>query len=286
MVYPKGEGSEAKNFVSVFFYLLNNLPNYCAYEISIIDESGKLKFTESAGNVFYKIKSGWGWRKFISQKDLFEKENGLIKDNTLTLSGTFKFINHVRETVKSLECERFEQFYQSRMFSDLELEVQGRSIKAHKFLVGASSPVLAERLFDLAETQNAVVTAKGGRDKNKKRHKQNKKKIGSKQTGNSGCGKQANLSPTVDILEIDDLEFEVAEEMVKFIYDGKVENMEKYAKPLLEASNTFKMAHLKVCCENYLCENLTVENAIEFLKLGAKCHAEELKEECVDFILV
>ncbi len=86
------------------------------------------------------------------------------------------------------------------------------------------------------------------------------------------------------VLELDDMEFQVAEELINFIYDGEVKDMEKYAKPLLETADKFGIKTLKVYCENFLCNNLCVLNAIGTLKLSAKCHAEELKEACVDFI--
>jgi hypothetical protein len=123
-------------------------------------------------------------------------------------------------------------------FSDLEIKVQGKAIKAHKILLAAKSLVFAEKL---CENQN--------------------------------------------VLELNGLEFEVAEQMINFIYDGKVRDMEKYAKPLLEAAEKFEIAQLQVYCEKYLYENLCVDNAIETLKLSAKCDSVELKNECADFIV-
>jgi speckle-type POZ protein len=206
-----------------------------------VDKSGIEKYTRSSDRVFQETGSGWGWRTFISRKNLFENENGLIKDNTLTLTGKFKFFNEskfVLEKAKSKDNERLNGIYQARSFTDLEIIVQGRTLKAHKALVAGSSFIFNFRLLSLEE----------------------------------------------NVLELKDLEFEVAEEMIKFIYDGKVGEMEKYAKPLLEAADKFKMDRLKVYCEKFLYENLSIENAIETLKFSAKCNAEELKDESVDFI--
>ncbi len=267
-IYPKGDRISANDSVGVFFHLLNNRPNYASYKISIVDGLGTERYTRSTDQVFEKIKPGWGWPRFISRNDLFANKKRLIKDNTLTLNGTFEFINEskfVLEKGKSIENCRRDHLFNKRFFTDLEIKVQGRSIRTHKLLLASSSPVLGERLFNLAETQNAVHEVSD-------ETRQNKKRAGS------------DLDKNANILEIDDLEFEVAEEMIDFIYDGEVEDMEKYAKPLLEAAEEFKMAHLKIYCEKYLFEKLCIENAIETLKLSAKCHAEELKKECIDFI--
>jgi hypothetical protein len=260
--------------VSVFFYLRNNIPAYAVYELSIVDESGNSKGTCSSMELF-EPNFGWGSSEFISRNDLFKTENGLIKDNTLTLTGKFKFINEskfVRETAKLEENNRLQVFFHNRSLADLEIKIQGKSIKAHRVLVAASSPILAGCLFELEESQTSC-----GNRKQKRRTK-NKKKGGSKRKT-----KTKNSSP--NILEIDDLEFEVAEEMVNFIYDGEVKDMKKYAKSLLEAADKFKMAQLKVCCEKYLFENLTVGNAIETFKVSRKCHAVELRVACLDFIV-
>jgi hypothetical protein len=272
--------------MSVFIYLESNLPNYCAFELSIVDESGTEKNTKNLDRVFGKTSFAWGWRTFISQKDLFEKENGLIKENTLTLSGKFKFINEskfVLEKAKAKDNERLEQFFKGRNFTDLEIKIQGRSIKTHKVLLAASSPVLAIRLFDLAKNQTAEVANACGA--NKKKKNKNKKRTGSKKRGSFEYVKQTKNLPMSNVLEIDDLEFEIAEEMINFVYNGKVKDMEKYAKDLLKTGKRFLMDKLKTYCEKYLFENLSAENAIETLKLSAKCHAEELTDECFDFIL-
>ncbi len=90
--------------------------------------------------------------------------------------------------------------------------------------------------------------------------------------------------PEGSALELIDLDAEVAEEMINFIYDGKVQDMEKHSKELLVASEKFGMKHLKKYCENYFFENLSVENVFETLKLSIENKADELKKECLEFM--
>jgi speckle-type POZ protein len=285
MVYPKGDRTEANDYMSVFVYLESNLPNYCAYELSIVDKSGAEKQTRSLNKIFGKTSFAWGWSKFISRSDLFEKEKELIKDNTLTISGKFEFINESKfelEKAKAIDSERLEQFFKGRNFTDLEIKIQGRSIKTHKVLLAASSRVLAIRLFDLAQKQSAGVANACGAKKKKKN--KNKKGAGSKKSESFECVKQTRNLPMANVLEIDDLEFGVAVEMINFIHDGKVSDMRIFAKPLLEAAEKFKINRLKIFCEKYLFENLNPDNVIETLKFSGKCRAVELKNECFDFI--
>jgi speckle-type POZ protein len=241
-VFPKGDRSASKDYVSVYFYLLKDHPSYASYEISIVDESGNLKDTFSKGRLFAKTGYGWGRSKFISREKLFNLENGLIKNNTLTLTGKVEVPSKNSKfwltNLKISESDELNNIFTKRLFTDLEVKVQEKSINVHKILLIASSSVLAEKLRD---NQN--------------------------------------------VLELDDMEFEVAEELINFIYDGKVKDMEKYAKSLLEAADMFGIKPLKIYCENYLLENLTVDNAIETLKCSAKCNTGMLKIECADFIV-
>jgi hypothetical protein len=87
-------------------------------------------------------------------------------------------------------------------------------------------------------------------------------------------------------LELNDLDAEVAEKIINFIYDGKVKDMVKHSKELLMASEKFGMKHLKKYCEKYFFENLSIENVFETLKhsLSIEYRAYELKKECLESI--
>jgi hypothetical protein len=238
----KGNQTASKDFVSVFFYLLNNRPNYAAFELSIVDEFGHERYTKNTDHVFVD-ENGWGWSQFISRNNLFKKENGYTKDKMLTLTGKYEFINQsgkfVLEKLKTKASEEINNLFNKRSFTDLELKIKEKVIDVHKVVLAANSSVLAESLLKLGKNQN--------------------------------------------FLELDDLEFEVAEEMVNFIYDEKIKDIENL-EPLLEVADRFKIDRLKVYCGKYFYENLNADNAIETLKLSGKCHAQELKNECIDFI--
>jgi speckle-type POZ protein len=209
--------------------------------MSIVDESGTDKYTRKGGHIF-KMNCGWGWPQFIPRDQLFGKENGFIRNNTLYLTGSFDFIDERIFELKQLESkagEKMKDLFSRRSFTDLEIKVQKKLIPAHKVVLAANSHVLAETLLDL-KNQN--------------------------------------------VLELKDLEFEVAEEMINFIYDGKVGDMEKYAKPLLDIADKFGIDRLKVYCQKYFYGMLSVENAIETLKFSAKCHAKKLKQETIEYI--
>jgi hypothetical protein len=80
------------------------------------------------------------------------------------------------------------------------------------------------------------------------------------------------------------VEFEIAEKIINFLYDEKVEDMETYAKPLLAAAVKLEMRHLKSVCEQHFSEKLCLENALETLKLSAEFDSVILKKECINLI--
>ncbi len=171
------------------------------YKISVVDGSGNERSTKSSSDLFDAENDNWGFN-LISRAELFDKKNGLLKDNTLTLAGEFKILNKskfVVEDAESTEADQLKKIYQERSFTDLEIKVKDRSLKVHKVLLAASSSILRKRLMKL-------------KDKN--------------------------------VLELTGLDAEVAEEMINFIYDGKVKEMEKHSKELLIVSCSVSYSHL------------------------------------------
>ncbi len=206
---------------------------------------GNEKYTKKYSN-YFDIGSGKYFESYeinlISRAELFDKKNGLLKNNTLTLVGEIRIVNKsnfVTDFAQSEDMDQLKKMFQGRSFTDLEIKVKDRSLKVHKVLLAASSSVLHERLLKL---------------------------------------------PEGSALELNDLDAEVAEEIINFIYDGKVKEMEKYSKELLMVSEQFDMKHLKKICEKHFFENLSFENVFETLKLSFKSKADELKEECLEFM--
>ncbi|KAI6231211.1 Speckle-type POZ protein A-like protein [Aphelenchoides besseyi] len=77
-----------------------------------------------------------------------------------------------------------------------------------------------------------------------------------------------------NIVDIKDVDEEVVETMLRYLYSGKVENMEQVASRLLSLSDQYQLDGLTTMCMNALGKNLTLENIIERLQLLA--HPEHL----------
>lgn len=85
-------------------------------------------------------------------------------------------------------------------------------------------------------------------------------------------------------VEITDVDADVLREMLRFIYTGKSNNLEKMADDLLAAADKYALERLKVMCEEALCSGLSVDNAAEVLILADLHSADQLKAQAIDFI--
>ncbi|XP_065205256.1 speckle-type POZ protein B-like [Planococcus citri] len=87
-------------------------------------------------------------------------------------------------------------------------------------------------------------------------------------------------------VEITDVNEDIMGEMLKFIYTGVCENLDKLADDLLIAADKYDIGHLKkICVESIYTKSLCVENALNTLILADQYDANELKSKAIDFIV-
>ncbi|XP_065209104.1 speckle-type POZ protein-like isoform X1 [Planococcus citri] len=85
---------------------------------------------------------------------------------------------------------------------------------------------------------------------------------------------------------INDLEEEIFEEMLHYIYTGKTKNLDELAFELLPVANKYDLKELRIMCENVLLKKLSADNAVKILILADVHHAEGLKKGTLEFIKV
>ncbi|XP_065208019.1 protein roadkill-like [Planococcus citri] len=85
-------------------------------------------------------------------------------------------------------------------------------------------------------------------------------------------------------VNIDDMNGEVVEDLLKYIYTDKPEKLQLLAKELFVAADKYDLKRLKTMSEDVLIENLSISNAIEILHFSQLHNATRLKTEVVKFI--
>lgn len=87
---------------------------------------------------------------------------------------------------------------------------------------------------------------------------------------------------------ISDFDAEVIDQLLLFVYSGKVDldEMRKLAGKLFRAADKYEIEGLKMICELALIENLSVNNAAEALELVDKYGSEPLRKAVFDLLCV
>ena len=70
------------------------------------------------------------------------------------------------------------------------------------------------------------------------------------------------------------------EDMLKYIYGGKIENLEDKATKLLAAADQYDLKLLKKKCEELLCKSLNISNCLDYLIL-ADMHSTDILKPLV-----
>ncbi|KAL9890785.1 protein roadkill-like [Glossina fuscipes fuscipes] len=83
---------------------------------------------------------------------------------------------------------------------------------------------------------------------------------------------------------IADISHSVLNEMLTYIYTGKVSYLNDIALDLITAADKYALGSLKTICENSLCVDPSIENAAETLILADLHKADQLKAKIITFI--
>jgi len=85
-------------------------------------------------------------------------------------------------------------------------------------------------------------------------------------------------------VEIKDMDPEVFEDVLKYIYSGEAPNIDDHTEKLLAAADRYQLKELMEFCEMKLCSKLDVTNCIGLLVLGDFHHASSLKAAALKFV--
>ncbi|XP_065209097.1 speckle-type POZ protein-like [Planococcus citri] len=85
-------------------------------------------------------------------------------------------------------------------------------------------------------------------------------------------------------IDITDVDHEPFEEMLYYIYTGKVKNLDESAFELLPVADKYDLNELRSMCEEVLLKEISTDNATRILILADTHRAEELKERALRFI--
>ncbi|XP_023313623.1 protein maternal effect lethal 26-like [Trichogramma pretiosum] len=89
----------------------------------------------------------------------------------------------------------------------------------------------------------------------------------------------------IEIVNMKDVSYETAEEMLRFIYTGTIESHEiTLIIDLLVTAVKYQLEELKNECERILSSLLSPENAVDIINVADKCNMISLKKNAADFL--
>jgi len=255
-VNPKGLDEESKDYLSLYLLLVscNKSEVRAKFKFSILNakrEETKAMESQRA----YKFVQGkdWGFKKFIRRDFLLDEANGLLPDDKLTL---FCEVSVVADSVNISGQSNSVQFKvpDCRLSDDLG-QLFDSTQCADVTLACEGREFHCVKALLIARSQ--VFAAMFEHDMEESKHNR---------------------------VEVKDVDSEVMDQMLRFIYTGKAPELERMAADLLAAADKYALERLKVMCEEALCNSLTVENVSEVLILADLHSAEQLKAQAIEFI--
>lgn len=242
----EGEGE----FVSVYLQLVTSEESeVCAeYKFAILSACGQaVNVRESAGAEPFTRRCARGFEQFVRTRFLLDSRNGVLLNNTLTLYAEIS----VRGTIETSPTD----IPRTQSCVDL-VPLPGSPGFSDVTLCfddcefDAHKTVLEYRCPVLAS-----VVERSTFDKNQRRVR-------------IGADDPAVFS-----------------EVLRFIYSGRTNRIDRMPVKLLVAGRKYGLDQLVDACEEFLCSSLSVETAVRMLKFADKRRADRLKAAAIDFIV-
>ena len=255
LVFPKGFDAEHSNHVGLFLEMYSYTTLKVKYELSLLKGGEKVRSRPQIADPVDWRDNAWGFRKFIDRNVLFDKRNGLLKNDDLTIY--CEVTTSLGEEGSSV-CEPLQfRMPDCSLSDDLErllddqtelgdvilVAAGGEKIYAHKVILVARSPVFA------AMFEHEMTESKFNR------------------------------------VNITDVEPAVLRGMLRYIYTGrKPQKLEQMAKGLLAAADKYDLERLKMMCEEVLAEKISTNGVADLLFLADRHNAGYLKKLAMDFV--
>ncbi|OXU28861.1 hypothetical protein TSAR_009154 [Trichomalopsis sarcophagae] len=278
-LYPKGTTDTIKSWISVFLCSSTTTDFKATATFKILNSQNEEFVSHTTDEDIFIEEMSRGFQQFVTIQHIMDRNLGLLTDGRVTIvcelvvnankendivSVMEKMIvmgkclrlqnelKNLKDTVEDKdktsslrfkELEELEQLIGETNYSDVELCVEGKTIRAHKCILALKSPVFA------AMFQTEM-----------------KEKCENK-------------------VQIQDIEYSVFTEMLRYVYSCQVTDIKTMAVELLAAADRYSIDGLKAACERTICSSLSVDNAAKSLQLAERYRLDELRRMAIHFIV-
>lgn len=273
-INPKGLDEESKDYLSLYL-LLHKCETKgevrAKFKFSILNaKREEVKIMESQRAYRFVAGKDWGFKKFVKRDLLLDETSGLLPDDKLTIYCEVNVVTEAKE------------------YSGQVSPIQSR-------VPTCRLPDDLEDLFKSQEFSDVTIYANG------REFRAHKAILAARSPMFRGMFSHDMKETKYNRVEVPDVDPEVLQEMLRFIYTGKslleprLQNKEQrdqkeqereqhLAIELLQAANKYQLDRLKLICEEALNKTLSADSVAEILALADLYNAAQLKTQAIEFI--
>ncbi|XP_057318494.1 speckle-type POZ protein B-like [Microplitis mediator] len=216
----------------------------------ILDNKNKRQFLKTSCGI-RDFTIGRGISKFVEIKELLKNKDDLLPNNTLTACVELTVYEDYQSSLTKISL----QPPRRQITDDLKELYDSKTNSDVTFVVG-NEKFKAHKL--IMSTRSPVFFAMFTHEMKENRESE---------------------------VTIPDIEPEVFNKLLEFIYTDKITNLDADAAYLLEAADKYQLLNLKSLCEESLSKSASIDNAIELMILADLHNANQLFEHALELII-
>jgi len=270
--FPNGKqkiGEDTAGAVSVFLYPANGaaINRQFSFAIGFVNEECSRVMKGKGDHCFKDNQNGWGWLKLVTHQTLrFANGDKLLPNDCLNILCVMKF--------RGSEVTMSGTSRPTSTFSGA-----GESNGSQEGLDGEDASNGMLELLQTGELADVDVMV-GGRV-----FRCHKAILGARSPVLKAAFVHNMMEKATGKINIDGIESNTVEDMLKYIYGGKIENLEEKATKLLAAADQYDLKLLKKKCEELLCKSLNISNCLDYLILADMHSTDILKPLVIRFVV-
>lgn len=255
-LFPNGFDESCEDYLSIRpMIFADDVGNHTVpTAISLIDKAGKEKVTKQ---ILLTAESEDIIKRFVAKNVVFDQDNGLLP-NLIVLVKMCILADHEMITQEDDPAKNALQEIPpaNRLgeFDDFEQLLENGHYSDLKLVAGGERFLVHKNILAARSRVFAAMIERGTKERND------------------------------NTVEIPDVEPEVMRELLRFVYAGKVNNIQTLACELLVAADKYELLGLKVVCEEVLIGCLSFRSIGEILKLIDKCETDKLIASAFEFL--
>jgi len=258
-LFPNGNDSKTVGYLSLFLKRVSEYKNnlLVRYGFKILDDNEDIIVSEGMndGDVFNEMSKSWGYPEFISHSEF--KDRGISSGNTV-----HKFLVEIM------------------LIGDDSMIIGGSGV--NKSLKNEAKAVLQvsshiNSLYQSGKYSDCIVVCG---DEVFKCHKNI---LASRSTVFDAMLSHEMEEKKSGRIVIEDLDVDIVQGMLEFIYSGHVKDIKLKSSGLLAAADKYDLTHLKELCVASLCSNINCSNVLDMLVLAEVYDEPTLRSLSLEF---